>query len=204
MSIAIRKQIIELVKRRVKPGIGSLHQKWREKQMTKHLLQNWQILSKELDSIHYAVAGGLAVGVYSPERATQDIDLVIVSMQSIEERFKKLGYKCLGKLSIGGMSWEMPDGREIDVIDISDQPWADIALNEAQTASFFEFPVLPVQYLILMKLAASRMQDIADIGRIVKHADELTRLQIRAAVKKFRPQDLEDLEQIILIEDNIT
>ncbi|GAB6171821.1 hypothetical protein JCM15765_12990 [Paradesulfitobacterium aromaticivorans] len=52
-----------------------------------------------------------------------------------------------------------------------------------------------------MKLEASRMQDVADISRMVKYADEQARIQIREVVKRYRPQDLEDLEQIILIED---
>ena len=54
--------------------------------------------------------------------------------------------------------------------------------------------------VILMKLEASRMQDVADISRMVKYADEQARIRIREIVKKYRPQDLEDLEQIIQIE----
>lgn len=101
------------------------------------------------------------------------------------------------------MIWEMTDGREIDLLDISDRPWAKIALNEAQFHRFIGFPVLPLPYLILMKLEASRMQDVADISRLVKYADEHSRNQIREAVRKYRPQDLEDLEQIIQIEDSL-
>lgn len=171
--------------------------------MSHNLLQDWSILAAELSPFEYAVAGGLAVGVYAPERATQDLDLVIVTSKGIEEKFLKLGYTLKGKLAIGGMIWEMTDGREIDLLDISDRPWAKIALNEAQFHRFIGFPVLPLPYLILMKLEASRMQDVADISRLVKYADEHARNQIREAVRKYRPQDLEDLEQIIQIEDSL-
>lgn len=199
MSVSVRKQMLDLVKRRVKPGNGSIHKEWREKQMTKPLLQEWAILAEQLSSIDYAVAGGMAVGVYSPERATQDIDLVIVSLKAIEDCFEKLGYSRVGTLSIGGTTWKMKDGREIDVLDISDRPWAEKALKE--TYAIYGFPVIPLPYLILMKLEASRLQDIADISRMVKYADEESRSKIREVVKRYRPEDLDDLEQIIQIED---
>lgn len=201
MSVLIRKQMIDLVKRRTQPGTGSLHSDWRKKQMSHNLLQNWAVLASELSPFEYAVAGGLAVGVYAPERATQDIDIVIVSSIAIEEKFLKLGYRPKGKLAIGGMIWEMNDGREIDILDISDRPWAKMALYEAQSLRFMGFPILPLPYLVLMKLEASRMQDVADISRLVKYADEQARKQIRETVRTYRPQDLEDLEQIIQIED---
>ncbi|GAB6171820.1 hypothetical protein JCM15765_12980 [Paradesulfitobacterium aromaticivorans] len=52
MSVLIRKQMIDLVKRRAKPGTGSLHVEWREKQMSRSLLQDWAVLAKELGSLY--------------------------------------------------------------------------------------------------------------------------------------------------------
>lgn len=66
-----------------------------------------------------------------------------------------------------------------------------------------ELDSLDYAYLIVMKLEASRMQTIADIGRMLKYTDESTRFRVREVVKKYQPQDLEDLEQIIQIEESI-
>ncbi len=169
--------------------------------MRKHSLQEWTLLVDKLRPLYYAVAGGLAVGVYSPERATQDLDLVIITRSLVEKRLLELGYTKVGELSIGGSTWRLPDGREIDVIDISDKAWAEEALQEASKTIFHDFPILPLPYLILMKLESSRMQDIADIGRMLKYADRSQRQRIRSIVASYRPQDLEDYEQILLLGD---
>lgn len=63
------------------------------------------------------------------------------------------------------------------------------------------FPVLTLPYLILMKLEASRMLDLADIGRMLRYADSAARAKVRAIIMHYRPDDLEDLEQIILLEE---
>lgn len=169
--------------------------------MRKHSLQDWAILIDKLRPLDYAVAGGLAVGVYSPERATQDLDLVMVTRSQMEKRLHELGYTQVGKLSIGGSTWRLPDGREIDVIDISNRPWAEKALQEALTTTFHGFSVLPLPYLVLMKLEASRIQDIADIGRMLKYADSELRQHVRSLVTTFNPRDLEDYDQIVLLAD---
>ncbi|MDI6813242.1 MAG: hypothetical protein QMC95_14130 [Desulfitobacteriaceae bacterium] len=169
--------------------------------MRRHSLQDWAILIDKLRPLGYAVAGGLAVGVYSPERATQDLDLVMVARSQMEERLHELGYTQVNKLTIGGSTWRLPDGREIDVIDISDRPWAEKALQEALTTTFHGFPILPLPYLVLMKLEASRIQDIADIGKMLKYADSDLRQHVRSFVTSYKPQDLEDYDQIVLLSD---
>jgi cell division septum initiation protein DivIVA len=55
--------------------------------------------------------------------------------------------------------------------------------------------------LILMKLASGRAQDIADMSRMLGQADEQLRSAVRDAVAKFRPEDMEDLESLIMLGD---
>jgi len=54
------------------------------------------------------------------------------------------GFRQLGELSIGGATWEAPDGTEVDVLE-SDAPWLPQVLAEAQRNSDAQgLPVLPL------------------------------------------------------------
>ncbi len=50
-----------------------------------------------------------------------------------------------------------------------------------------------------MKLWASRAQDVADLSRMLGQADDATLEQVRAVVRAYRDEDLEDLESLILL-----
>ena len=52
-------------------------------------------------------------------------------------------------------------------------------------------------YLVLMKLAAGRLQDLADIGRMLGAADDSTLEAARRIVRRYRAGDAEDLESMI-------
>lgn len=59
-------------------------------------------------------------------------------------------------------------------------------------------PVIPLPYLVIMKLDASRHQDVADLARMLGQASEQQLAEVRAAVQRWRPADQEDLEAIIV------
>jgi len=52
---------------------------------------------------------------------------------------------------------------------------------------------------VLMKLEASRLQDIADLARMLGLASESERERVRAAVARYVPDALEDLESLIYL-----
>lgn len=53
-------------------------------------------------------------------------------------------------------------------------------------------------YLALMKFQASRLQDIADLSRMLGQAGEPQLEQVRAIFSQYAgPDDIEDLESII-------
>jgi len=58
---------------------------------------------------------------------------------------------------------------------------------------------MPLPYLVLMKLQASRTIDLADISRMMGQADEVTRNETRQLVKKYLPSASEDLEGLIYL-----
>ncbi len=86
-----------------------------------------------------------------------------------------------GELSIGGSTWRAPDGQMIDVIEGHEAWWSN-ALNEAHSNRDAQgLPILPLRYLVLMKFQSGRVQDIADVTRMLGQADEqVTRHHTRA------------------------
>lgn len=101
------------------------------------------------------------------------------------------------ELSIGGYQILSPAGVEIDLL-LGDQPWLDEAL--AQPAKDpAGYPVLDLPYLALLKLAASRTQDLADVAQMLGWADEEQLTAVRAAVERYAPADSEDLEALIFL-----
>jgi hypothetical protein len=58
-------------------------------------------------------------------------------------------------------------------------------------------PYVTLPFLVLMKLAASRVQDLADVSRMMGLADADAIADTRALVARCRPADAEDLESLI-------
>src|SRR5438270_9149036 len=88
-----------------------------------------------LGDIPWAVVGGVATRAYMPERATQDVDILVehASFTRAEERLKKQGWQRKNDLffpsaSLGlhGSAWEKDI--QLDIL-ASDQSWASEALG---------------------------------------------------------------------------
>ena len=60
-------------------------------------------------------------------------------------------------------------------------------------------PIIALPYLILMKLSASRTQDLADVSRMLGLAEEKELGEIRKIVKTYLPTAEEDLESLIAV-----
>ncbi len=60
-------------------------------------------------------------------------------------------------------------------------------------------PIIALPYLVLMKLSASRTQDLADISRMLGLAKEEELSKIRLIIKKYLPMAEEDLESLIML-----
>jgi hypothetical protein len=89
------------------------------------------------------------------------------------------------------------DDVEVDLL-LGDQPWLDGALAQPTTDPA-DYPVLDLPYLALLKLAASRTQDLADIAQMLGWADEEQLTAVRAVVERYAPADSEDLEALIFL-----
>ncbi len=157
------------------------------------------LLSDILKKTPFVVVEGIATRLYMPERMTLDIDILVLATDRkvCEEELLEAGCKKLGDLSIGGATWALPDGTELNVI-FSDEPWAQEALaHPVLDAS--GVPTISLPYLVVMKLYSGRVQDIADITRMLGAADEDQLQQVRQAVAVYMPDALEDIESMIVL-----
>ncbi|MFQ6041991.1 MAG: hypothetical protein ACE5PV_14125, partial [Candidatus Poribacteria bacterium] len=145
--------------------------------------------------------GAVATRLYMPERTTQDLDIIIRSedRQKVWQKLEAAGFIYQGELNIGGTSWMTPDGEIIDVLE-GEETWLPDALAEAQTNLDAQgLPILPLPYLVLMKFRAGRTLDLSDITRMLGQADANQLNAIRNLFAEYHPQEMEDLESLILL-----
>lgn len=190
-----RRELIALATRRVRPGSGSGSATLARR--TTRLI--WPDLRRTLGDIPWAVCGAVATRLYMPERATAHLDIVILTKDAsaVNGRLSVHGYSRQSDLTSGGSTWQSPDGRDVDVIERGD-PWVADALAEAAANLDAQgLPVLPLRYLVVMKLDASRAQDLADLTRMLGAADEYELDQVRRTIRDLIPADRDDLEALI-------
>jgi hypothetical protein len=190
-----RRFMIEFSLRRIKPGTGSAP----EFLQRRTAMNPWPDLRPILGDIPWVIVGGVATRAYMPERATKDLDILVRSRDSDEviERLEEAGYRRISPLAVPDFLLRSPEGTDLDVI-FGDYDWLDEALGH-QGRDPAGYPVLDLPYLILMKIASSRLQDTADISRMLGLAsqDEVTR--VREAIARYAPDEADDLESLIYL-----
>jgi hypothetical protein len=190
-----RKAFITLARKRVRPGSGS-HPAFLGARTVRVPIVDLQRLIRDTP---FVVVGGVATRLYMPERSTLDIDVLVraVDLPKLEHELGRAGAQKLGDLSIGGSSWRLPDGTVLDVI-ASSAPWVEPALAQPRQGPE-GLPYADLPYLILLKLQASRAQDLADVSRMLGAADPQAIERVRAAVQRHLPEAAEDLESLIAL-----
>ncbi len=193
--ITARRVLIAMAQRRQQRGTGSGATFVRERTAW----QQWPNLDAVLAPLAWAVVGAVATRQYMPERATRDLDVVVAKADAAVARAKlqAAGYAFRGELRIGGSTWRSPDGQDIDVIEGA-EAWWPTALADAQANRDGQgLPVLPLPYLVLIKLQAGRTQDLADISRMLGLANADALEAVRRLVACESPDDCDDLESLI-------
>lgn len=80
------------------------------------------------------------------------------------------------------------------------EAWWQDAIVQAQTNRDAQgLPILPLPYLVLMKFQSGRVQDIADVTRMLGQANKNALEAVRALFKEFAPGDRDDLESLITL-----
>ena len=190
-----RALIIDMARRRQRPGTGSLLRAL----MEDNPVTRWPDLREVLAPLPWGVIGAVATRLYMPERATHDLDIMVMTsdLREAESRLAQAGWQREGELTVGGSSWRLPEGARLDVL-ACDEPWCPEALAEAESNRDQQgLPVLPLPYLVLTKLRSSRTIDLGDLPRMLGLADEVALDRVRAVVRKYSPEDAEDLESLI-------
>lgn len=159
----------------------------------------WPDLTSILSPIRWAVVGAVATRLYMPERMTQDLDIVIQTVDGSQARQKlaAAGFVYRGELSIGGSSWTAPNGELIDILEGNDVWWTEAIADAQSNRDAQGLPVAPLPYLVLTKFQAGRVQDIADVTRMLGQAGEATLDAVRVLFAQHAVKDLQDLESLI-------
>lgn len=190
-----RKILIKIAQRKRGTGTGSHFNFLRER--TTQMM--WPDLTSILSPIRWAVVGAVATRLYMPERMTQDLDIVIrtVDGSQVRQKLTEAGFIYQGELSIGGSSWRTPNGELIDILEGDDVWWTE-ALTDAQANRDGQgLPIIPLPYLVLIKLRAGRVQDIADVTRMLGQAGGTTLDAVRMLFAQHAPEDMQALESLI-------
>jgi hypothetical protein len=193
--VARRKLLLEMAIRRARPGAGSADVFLRERTA----IVTWPDLSEILTGLPWAVVGAVATRTYMPERATQDLDILVMAndAREVRSRLERFGYTKVQELVIGGVTWRSPSGGLVDVIE-SGEAWVRKALQDLRRDPQ-GLPVLSRPYLVLMKVQAGRAQDLADAARMLGFASEEERKMTRGLFTRYLPDALEDLESLITL-----
>ncbi len=80
----------------------------------------------------------------------------------------------------------------------SKEAWATKAIATPNKAPD-GLPYIALPYLVLMKLQASRSQDLADVSRMMGSAQESTLMAVRKVINVYLPEAAEDLESLIML-----
>jgi len=147
----------------------------------------------------FVIVGGVATTLYMPRRLTQDLDILIVVADAarLHAELTALGAARTGDLLVGGSSWELTDGLALDVLE-STAPWARAAV-EHPVRSGEGWPIIPLPYLVVMKVEAGRERDLRDVATMLAHADAAALEEVRTAVSRYVPDAAEDLESLLVI-----
>jgi hypothetical protein len=197
IRILKRQTLIDIAQRHQRAGTGSSRAFLAQRTVD----MQWIDLSSILTPIRWAVVGAAATRLYMPERLTRDLDVAILADDSktAREKLARAGFVHQGELSIGGATWRAPGGQSIDVIEAHEVWWKD-ALSEAQSNRDAQgLPVLPLRYLVLMKFQSGRVQDVADVTRMLGQADDIALDATRALFVRYAPTDSPDLESLIAL-----
>ena len=95
-------------------------------------MERWPDLTGPLSGVKWAIAGAVATRAYMPERATRDLDIVVLlsDEKRATQALHDAGYTKSGELAIPGSSWRAPSGQEVDLLTVDGSRWSD-ALERA-------------------------------------------------------------------------
>lgn len=190
-----RKLFLSLASKRARVGSGSSLEFLRHRSWTLPVTNLLEVFRQS----RFVIVEGVATRLYMPERMTLDLDIAIAESQRdlVYQELESASGIRMGQLSIPGSEWRLTDGTSLDVLEIS-EPWIEAALDSPNYAPD-GLPIIALPYLVLMKLKASRTQDLADVSRMLGGATEDLINLTKSIIIEYLPDAEEDLESLILL-----
>jgi len=145
----------------------------------------------------YAIIGGVATRLYTQERASADLDILVRpdDFTGVEGDLARAGATRLGDHPAGGGRWRLLDGTALDVL-APVAPWVDAALAHPRRAPGGQ-PVVDLPYLVTMKLLSCKGHDWGDLARLVGDLDDGALVAVRKIVARYVPDAVDDLEWLV-------
>lgn len=135
-----------------------------------------RVLESIFGDVPVFLIGAFAAAVYAPERYTKDVDYFVTAERydDAQDCLRSRGWKVArtlvfpnAGLGLRGTVWTpRGGGQEIDLIT-SEQGWAAEAFAAPVSRTANGERVIPLAYLVLMKLDSARAIDQADLARIL-------------------------------------
>lgn len=121
----------------------------------------------------FTLIGGLAVSAWSPPRATQDIDLLVLldsdDLNHLVQALNNAGIKA--ELRRGGIDDPVPYLIRADNLDIiiATKNYEAEAIRKSITVGFagMDIPVASPEFLIILKLKAGGPRDLVDVRELL-------------------------------------
>jgi len=145
------------------------------------------------------IVRGVATRRYMAERLTQDLDVLILAADAEEAGRCLREARCtfVQPRSVGGELWRSPEGVEVDVLFASDDWLMEGVETAASSPDPQGLPTLPLACLVAMKLQSGRVQDLADLSRMLGGAPDEELAAVRALIARVMPEASEDIESLI-------
>jgi len=196
-ATATRRLLIDIARRRQKPGAGSS----RQFLLARTTEMTWPDLTDILDDVAWAVVGAVATRLYMPERMTKELDVAVAATNAsaVVVKLQDAGWKQAGSLTVGGTHWIARDGTAIDVLEGHAAWWPEALATAQSNRDAQGLPILPLPYLVLMKFQAGRVNDLADITRMLGLAPDEALDATRRLFAQYEVEGLQDLESLITL-----
>jgi hypothetical protein len=135
--------------------------------------------------IRHALAGGLAVGAHGYVRATTDVDF-LVGEEAFEHQGPLVAFKPGVPIEVDGVriDYLSPVSLGAQLEEVLDRP----PMNEG-------LPIVPIEVLIYMKLAAKRRRDLVDVVELLKAGADADRA--REYLRQFASDLVPMFEELV-------
>ena len=152
------------------------------------------------------LAGAHAANAYMPPRNTADIDFIVPydRFRDAEQALEKAGWLRArdlvfpnANLGLSGSAWHHPQSNEeLDLIT-SAQNWVQAAFDAPVSHAPDGSRIVPLSFLVLMKLDSARTTDQGDLARMLGRLDDREVGKIVSVVTAHYadPQTADDIRQ---------